>query len=689
MSDKYCVLQDDLKDCGICSLLSIIKYYGGDVPKEYLRELTKTNKTGVSALNIIKAARELGFEAYGLKGKLKDIKKEYLPIIAHVTIDEKYNHFVVIYKIDLIKNKILIMDPKKGFVYITFSTFTSISTNYFLFLKKKQIIPKLTQKNNFIDILKSIIVDYKIVIIFITFISFIYVLINIINSYNFKILFDEILNTINSDLLKIFILLLSLVIFKCLLNLFRNILVNYFNFVINKKIVNHAFNHIINLPYLYYRNHTNGDLFTRINDLSNIKELISNIIVNIFVDMVLAITIVVVMIKINFTLSIIIITTLLIYGFITLVSNKIIVSNIRSNYEKLSIINNYLVEALSSFETIKNLSLQNYISNCFNTKYQEYNENRKILFNKINKSSFYKNCILYTGELTMLYFGILCLKDNTMIVSSLITFITLANYLIESIKKTFEASLLYQTSKESIRRIKEIYNIPEEKLLINKRQNLKKIEGRIDIDNVSYSYNGVDNVIDGISLEISKGDKVLIYGNSGCGKSTLMQLIIKYLDNNYKGNIYLDGYDLKQIDLFSIRKNICYVSQNEYLYTDSVLNNITLGRKVKYKNVLEIGKSLYINNIVEHSNLGYNYLLENNGENISGGERMRIILARSLIGKYNIYIYDETFSAIDISMEREILKYLFSLYKDKTFVIISHRQSNVDLFNKVVHLNGE
>ena len=79
MSDKYCVLQDDLKDCGVCSLLSIIKYYHGDVSKEYLRELTKTTKDGVSALNILNASRELGFEAYGIKGKLKDLNKEKQP----------------------------------------------------------------------------------------------------------------------------------------------------------------------------------------------------------------------------------------------------------------------------------------------------------------------------------------------------------------------------------------------------------------------------------------------------------------------------------------------------------------------------------------------------------------------------------------------------------------------------------
>ena len=99
MNDKYRVLQDDLKDCGICSLLSIIKFYGGNVTKEYLRDETKTNNNGVNALNLLNCARKLGFEAYGVKGKINDINLKILPIIAHVVIDKKYPHFEVIYKV--------------------------------------------------------------------------------------------------------------------------------------------------------------------------------------------------------------------------------------------------------------------------------------------------------------------------------------------------------------------------------------------------------------------------------------------------------------------------------------------------------------------------------------------------------------------------------------------------------------
>ncbi len=195
MNDKYRVLQDDLKDCGVCSLLSIIKYYHGNASKEYLRELTKTDNNGVSALNLLKGARTLGFEAYGVKGKIESISRSVLPIIAHVIIDKKYPHFVVVYQIDIKRNKVLVMDPAKGFIYYAINNFMKISTGYYLILKPKQQIPKLTSKEDFKDRIGKKILDYKIVFVSIIIMSLIYTLINIISSYNFKLLYEE--NTIS------------------------------------------------------------------------------------------------------------------------------------------------------------------------------------------------------------------------------------------------------------------------------------------------------------------------------------------------------------------------------------------------------------------------------------------------------------------------------------------------------------
>ncbi len=681
MSDKYRVLQDDAKDCGVCSLLSIIRFYNGDISKEYLRELTNTTTSGVNAINLLNTARELGFEAYGIKAKIKDLNKEILPVIAHVIMNEKYLHFVVVYKINYKKSQVLIMDPTSGFVNYSFSNFIKISTDYYLVMKPKQIIPKLVNNNNYGEKIKDTIIKYKNVFITIIIMSILCIVISIIESYQFKLLYEESLN--NSNEIKIIvIMLLSFLFFKLFFNFLRNNLINLFNIILDKQLVKDAFYHIINLPYLYYRNHTNGDLLTRINDLGNTKELISNLFVSLFVDLSLAVIILIVMINISLILSIITVVSLLLYGLVVIINGKIIKLMIRKNYQDSSLVNNYLVESLCSFETIKNLSLQKYVYKNFISKYDNYSNNSKSLIKRINIEEMFKNIFLSMGNLLVIYIGINNISNSSLSLSSLITYMSLSNYLIDPVKNILSLHIKYQNYKESISRIKEIYRIPCEKDNSNKRIDI--LRGNILVNNVSFSYNGIDKVIDNLSFEINEKEKVLIYGKSGSGKSTIIKLLIKYLDDNYQGDIKVGGYDLKKIDLFSLRNNICYVSQNEYLYTDTVYENITLGKKIKYNYFLDIADNLYINEIVKNSTLGYNYVIENNGENISGGERKRIIIARSILQKANIYIYDESFSELDAIKERSILQYLFKMFPDKTFIVISHRFTNNDLFDKKI-----
>lgn len=678
MSDKLCVLQDDLKDCGICCLLSIIKYYNGEVPRPYLRELTKTSKQGVSAYNLLKAARELGFESAGYKAQLKDLKEIELPIIAHVLVEKKLGHFVVIYKINYQKNEILLMDPSKGFVWINFIEFQKISSKYFLIIQKKYAIPNIKEDNLKDKIIINNLLDKKKILIFILFISLISTILNIITSYHFKLLFNK-----NNSLKTIFVVLIILEITKNIFNYFRNYLITEINSLLDKSLVRDAFNHIIRLPYLYYKNHTNGDLLTRINDLGNIKTLMSQCFVSVFVDLLLALIVLFFLCKINILLTGILIISIILYALIVCFFNKKMQKSIQDNYQKISFVNNYLIESLASFETIKNFSIEKYIQKRFNKEYYEYTIMQKKLINKINVQNLFKDLVIAISSIFIIYLGINRVNNNILSLTSLITFISLENYLLMPIKNTLDLQLVYLNTKQSLRRIKELYQIPEENNLFNGRY-IKDLKGNIDIYNVSFSYNNHDNVLNNVSLSIKEKDKILIYGHSGCGKSTLMQLLIKYIDGNFDGNIIINGYDLNNLDVYTLRQNICYVSQQEYLYTDSIYNNVTLGNKIKYKDFLTIMHNTFVDEIIKGDLIGFNYLLENNGENISGGEKSRILIARSLMKKANIYIYDETFSTLDIEKERKILMYLFEVLKDKTIIVIGHRLSNEDLFNQKI-----
>ena len=241
----------------------------------------------------------------------------------------------------------------------------------------------------------------------------------------------------------------------------------------------------------------------------------------------------------------------------------------------------------------------------------------------------------------------------------------------------------YKEVGVSFLRIKELLNSQIEYLNIDNKSLDKHLLGNIKINNLIYSYNGIDNILKCNNLSINATDKVLLYGNSGGGKSTLMKLLVKYIDG-YKGRILIDNRNIKTYNLFDIRKKITYVSQDEIIYTDTIYNNIVLNNNIKYEEYLKIIKMLDIDSIFERSILGDLMMLDNNGLNLSGGERQRIILARSLVKKSDIYIFDEILNAIDIKSERKILENIFSYLKSNTVIVISHRFNNRDLYQKFV-----
>ncbi|MDD6480305.1 MAG: ATP-binding cassette domain-containing protein, partial [Clostridium sp.] len=182
-------------------------------------------------------------------------------------------------------------------------------------------------------------------------------------------------------------------------------------------------------------------------------------------------------------------------------------------------------------------------------------------------------------------------------------------------------------------------------------------------------------------FDVDRGEKIVISGYSGSGKSTLSKIICGYLeiDNDM---IYIDGIDINSHNIIKLTRDVCYISQKEVMFTDSIYNNIIMERDISYEKFLEVCKITGVDTMVKSKLHSYNFLLEEGGFNISGGERQRIILARALLKDASIYIFDESFSEMDVDSEGKILSKIFGYLADKTILVISHRDNNNLLFDK-------
>ena len=257
---KYeCEMQEGAKDCGVASLLTIIKYYKGYLPKEYLRSITNTTNNGVNALSLIEAGRKLGFDSKGVEGNILELHNANLPCIAHVILDKKYKHFVVIFEINRRKNMVVIGDPSRGIIKMPIDDFNKISTHTFLLFRYVKELPIINTNDSIKKNLSFILFNNKTSAFLICFNSGLYTFLNIILSFTFEFVIDNSLyNNSLENLYHIVLLILFLYMLKNVSLYYRNKLINFISHKFDYILINSSFSHILSLPYIYYKNRTTG-----------------------------------------------------------------------------------------------------------------------------------------------------------------------------------------------------------------------------------------------------------------------------------------------------------------------------------------------------------------------------------------------------------------------------------------------
>lgn len=658
----------------------IINFYGGNLPIDQIRDLTKTDKNGTTAFHIIEACKSIGFNAEGIKTSLEQLNKEnlILPCIAHVVIDGKYKHFVVIYKIDFKNKKIIIADPSCSIKKITFSEFQKMWSGVLITLYPLKKLP-LTQNISFIDFLLKIIKLHKTFVFNIIMLSIFITIFSVISSFYMK----NILDAINyNNLTIIFIFFLFINIFKILSDFFRNKLLIYLNQKIDLLLTLDTYKKIISLPYNYYHTRTTGDIISRVNDLSIIRNMITKVSLSLFIDLPLALVTFIIFYIINTKLFFISLIIVFIYLLLMIFSKNRITNNINTIQVNKSETMSYMIETINGFETVKSVGNEAQIIDKFEKKYVKFLKNIFKFDNYNNTISILKDLVNAIGYLTIIYVGAKMVILGNLTFGDLLVFVNLLNYFLEPIKNIIDLNSEIKEAKNSLRRILELFKNENKKQTFIDNVKVKEIS----FNNLSYSYDYKEKQLKNINLKLKK-QKILILGKSGSGKSTLFKLLMRYYEIP-RNQITINGYDINDYKDDVIKHNFSYISQNEILYTDSIYNNLKIDKNITEEQIIEISKKCFIDEFL--NDLGLNMLIEENGYNLSGGQRQRIILARALLKNFEVLIIDEGLSQMDINLERKILKNLFKMYENKMIIVISHRLDNMDLYDRVIELkNGE
>lgn len=660
MLKNIVVRQEDEADCGACCLLSIIKYYDGFIPLEYVKVDTLTTKDGTTFYNLKVAAEKYGFEVSGKKEF--DLSKIKLPAIVQIKTNNFY-HFVVIVKID--NEMIVVMDPATGKNKLKLSKFKKIFTGYVLELFPISNIVNIKVQSLFLKLLKNVILQNKCLFIKI------FVLTLVICA--FLIVSSILVNSIFSLSVFNLIVLIVLIFSKILINYLKNICVFKLNKNLNESLSTDYIKKIFFLPFKYLCLRKEGDLVSRFDDINIIKENISVTIVESIVNFLIIVSTSIMLYILNKMIFMIILVITLFVLLIVYFHNKKMYQNLERTIDSNTSLTDMVISFISNIWTIKIITDIKYYfnkirDNILDNSNQNYSLNKKIALNELLISSYTELVLI----LIIVFNSYLKLS-----VGALLSFIFINNYFISSISYFCSIMPNIMFFKSAYRRINSIYYLNDESY-----SGLPFISGNISIKNLTYNI-GLKKVFNNFSLNINVGDKVLIKGANGTGKSTLLNMIYRIIDD-YEGTIKIGGMSISDINVKCLRGHISYVNQNQKLLPGTLLENIILGSELEEDKLKIIERMLNLEKIYQTKYNGINSVIR---DNFSGGEVQKIILARALYKNFDILLLDEALSQIDISERKKILQNICEYYKTKTIIMVSHSKEYYK-FDKIIFLNN-
>ncbi len=462
---------------------------------------------------------------------------------------------------------------------------------------------------------------------------------------------------------------------------------SYIGLDVVRKLRDNLVTHLTYQDIAFFNTMHSGEILSRItNDITRIQNVVTTIIPNFIRESltIIALTIYVIYESPKLALYFLIIMPLAIFPLSRLAKKMKKYSKL--SQESASIMTSRLGEIFSNIEVIKSNSTQTVESK----KFEEENYSVfKYLIKQVKVNALTTPVMEILGSIAIglvIYIGGTEVIEDRMSVGSFFAFSAALFMLYNPIKRV---SKLYNKAQDAVianHRMHQLLNM-KPKVVSGNRVLKSKID-RVIFKDVYLNYND-KRVLNGVSIDIKRGDSIALVGDSGAGKTSFVNLLVRFYDAN-SGTIYINGVDIKELTLSSLHKEIAFVTQRVYIFNDTVANNIAYGQEVDRQRVIDALKKAYALEFIEKYEKGIDTMLSESGNNLSGGQRQRIALARALYKNPSLLILDEATSALDNKSEVLIQKALDSLKDNIITVTVAHRLSTIEDADKIlVFKNGK
>jgi ATP-binding cassette subfamily B protein len=473
-----------------------------------------------------------------------------------------------------------------------------------------------------------------------------------------------------------------------------NYIVNYWGHVVGVRMEYNMrkdiFSHLQTLSFSYFDKVRTGKIMSRIvNDLREITELAHHGPEDLFISVVTLVGAFVILMQNDWRLTLVVFAYIPFMIWYGIKKRQKMARAFRLVRKKIANVNAQLENSISGIRVAQSFTNEEFEKNKFDLGNQEFKESRQFAFKSMAEMTTGIDLMMNMLKVTVLALGGYLTYSGEITIGAFVAYFLYVDLFLQPIRRLMQFAQQYEDGMSGFERFVEIMETKSSITDSPDAVELTDVRGDVRVEGVSFAYDGGENVLKDISLHIPAGEMVALVGPSGGGKTTLCHLIPRFYDVN-SGKITIDGIDIRNVTLHSLRSHIGIVQQDVFLFAGSIRDNIAYGKgDATDEEIVEAAKRANIHDFILSLENGYDSYVGERGVMLSGGQKQRISIARVFLKNPPLLILDEATSALDNETELKIQESLEALSKGRTTLVIAHRLSTIKNADEIVVITSD
>lgn len=673
------IMQQSQMDCGITCIAMVALFYGKRIDINELRERAGVSAEGTSMLALAETCESIGFMARGIRGTYEGLLNARLPLICFW----KNNHFVVLYEIN--KKEARVGDPAEGLITISREEFSRDFSKSALELVPTVELKRAPGAKNPLTILLPLLKPFAPQVRDVFAAGIVYQVLMIITPFFSQTIVDRVI--VHEDISMLNMLLLGMILVSCFqsaLTFARGVLISTLATKIDHALFVQFFKHLFSLPLKFFEQRTTGDILARFNENARITSFLSGSTITVLLDGAMGIVYLGVLFYYSWAFGLAALVYIALLMGATTAYTPLLRGYSNELFKKNVANDSCVIESVHGVEKIKAAAAEN------RTRWKWeilFVDRLSVSFKQQLASNGYSQLtqlVHLIGRILLMWLGAHLVISKTFTVGQYMAANMMAGMCVDPIMRVIAMWQQLQSVNISIERLGDVFRATPEQT--GQKTRLPQIQGFIEFKNVTFRYNehAAKNTLMNISLRVQPNQMVAIVGRSGCGKTSLVRLVQGlYLPTS--GSVLIDGVDTNQIEMSDLRKAIGVVAQQEFFFSGTVRENLAFyAPDAPLEQIIVAAKVAGIHDKIQTMGSGYDTMLSEGGQNLSGGEKQRLAIARALLHHPRILIFDEATSALDSESERHIQTAMDAIRKGRTLIVVAHRLSTIKSADMII-----